>query len=147
MGRVASSPRVIVTSPSPCFCSWSTRSCHIMPSERRRRAHRGRVIRSEDRSRHYLRLHRFLRPGDGTSGEQGYLALLQTAPFLGSRPPRPLGPRETLYHRPTSGGEPPQACAPAPPSPASCRAAWPPPAQRLRAEKRTARVSRMCAAS
>jgi len=71
MGRVASSPRVIVTSPSSCFCSWSARGCHIMPSERMRRAHLRRVIRSEDRSRHYLRLHRFRRPGDGTSGEQG----------------------------------------------------------------------------
>src|SRR3954452_18944851 len=28
MGRVASSPRVIVTSPSSCFCSWSARGCH-----------------------------------------------------------------------------------------------------------------------
>src|SRR3954452_14280685 len=33
MGRVASSPRVIVASPSPCFCSWSARGCHSMPSE------------------------------------------------------------------------------------------------------------------
>src|SRR3954470_18958088 len=106
MGRVASSPRVIVTSPSSCFCSWSARSCHTMPSERRRRAHLGRVIRSEDRSRHYLRLHRFLRPGDGTSGEQGDLALLQIASFLGVTPPRPLGPSGRLYHPPTCGGGP-----------------------------------------
>ena len=34
MGRVASSPRVIVTSPGSCFCSWSARGCHIMRSER-----------------------------------------------------------------------------------------------------------------
>src|SRR4029453_9196314 len=53
-----------------CFCSWSARGCHIMPSERMRRAHLGHVIRSEDRSRHYVRLHRVRRPGDGTSGEQ-----------------------------------------------------------------------------
>src|SRR3954464_1039591 len=94
-----------------------------MPSERRRRAHLRRVIRSEDRSRHYLRLHRFPRPSDGTSAEQGHRALLQTAPLLGPTPPWPLGPSESLYHRPTSGGEPPQACAPAPPWPASSHAA------------------------
>src|SRR3954449_2564847 len=39
MGRVASSPGVIVTSPSSCFCSWSARGCHSMPSERMRQAH------------------------------------------------------------------------------------------------------------
>src|SRR3954454_24444692 len=79
MGRVASSPRVIVTPPSSCFCSWSARGCHSMPSERMRRAHLGHVIRLKRRSRHYLRLHRFHRPGDGTSGSRADLAPLQTA--------------------------------------------------------------------
>src|SRR3954469_23714099 len=46
----------------------------------------------------------------------------------GSTPPRSPGPSERSCHPPTCGGERPQACAPAPPSLASCRAAWPPPA-------------------
>src|SRR5215210_4958889 len=41
MGRLASSPRVIVTSPSSCFCSWSAWSCHIMLSVRMRGANLG----------------------------------------------------------------------------------------------------------
>src|SRR3954471_2696076 len=100
-----------------------------------------------DRSRHYVRLHRFRRPGDGTSGKQGVLAPLQTVPLpLGSTPPRPPGPSGRSSHPPTCGGERPQACAPRhlrfmPRRLATSRA------QRLRAEKRTAPVSRMCAAS
>src|SRR3954463_9940520 len=38
----------------------------------------GHVIRTEFRSRHYLRLHRVPRPGDGTSGSRADLTLLQT---------------------------------------------------------------------
>ena len=109
MGRVASSPRVIVTSPSSCFCSWSARGCHSMPSERRRRAHLEHVIRSEDRSRHYVRLHRFRRPGDGTSGKQGILAPLQTVPLpsrlyaaAASRPQRKVGPSTHMRWRTTA---------------------------------------------
>ena len=105
MGLWVSSPRVTVTSPKSCFCSWSARSCHTMPSERTRSAHLKRVLRSEDRSRHYLRLDRLLRPGDGTSGKQGRSALLQTAPPLGSRPQRPPGPSGTWSHPPTCDEE------------------------------------------
>jgi hypothetical protein len=42
-----------------------------MLSERRQGANLGRVVRSNEQPLHYLRLHRFPRPGDGTSEEQG----------------------------------------------------------------------------
>src|SRR5215207_9571339 len=98
MGRVASSPRVIVTSPGSCFCSWSARGCHIMRSERRRQAHLRRVIHSRECSRHYLRLCRFLRPSDGTSGERSRsrpapnLLLLPVYAAAASRPQRNVVP-------------------------------------------------------
>src|SRR3954466_1476168 len=120
-----------------------------MPSERRRRAHLEHVIQSEDRSRHYVRLHRFRRPGDGTSGKQGVLALLQTAPppsrlyaAAAARPQRKVVPSTHMRWRITASLRASATFARFMPRRLATSSA-----QRLRAEKRTARVSRMCAAS
>ena len=146
MGRVASSARVIVTSPGSCFCSWSARGCHIMRSERRRQAHLRRVIHSRECSLHYLRLCRFLRPSDGTSGERSRsrpapnLLLLPVYAAAASRPQRNVVPFTHMRCKMTASLRANATFARFMPR---CRATSS--AQRLRAEKRTARVSRMCA--
>ena len=148
MGRVASSPRVIVTSPGSCFCSWSARGCHIMRSERRRQAHLRRVIHSRECSRHYLRLCRFLRPSDGTSGERSRsrpapnLLLLPVYAAAASRPQRNVVPFTHMRCKMTASLRANATFARFMPRRRATSSA-----QRLRAEKRTARVSRMCAPS
>src|SRR3954463_3245474 len=119
-----------------------------MPSERRRRAHLGHVIRSEDRSRHYVRLHRFRRPGDGTSGGQGRsrpAPNCSSSPLYAaaiSRPQRKVVPSTQMRWRMIASLRTSATFARFMPRRLATSSA-----QRFRAEKRTARVSRMGAAS
>src|SRR4051794_978450 len=100
-----------------------------MPSEGRRRAHLEHVIRSEETA--HDTTYGFTAsvvPATGPQGSRANLALLQTAPPPSrlyaaaiSRPQRKVVPSTHMRWRTTA------TCAPAPPSLASCRAAWPPP--------------------
>ena len=73
------------------------------------------------------RLHRFRRPGDGTSGSRAcvqptcisYFSLIKPAPQ--PAPPQPIG---KLCRRPTCGAGSLRSCAPGRPSPVSNLAAW-----------------------
>src|SRR3954465_13503324 len=117
MGRVASSPRVIVTSPSSCFCSWSARGCH----KHAIREETASPSRTRDPVRRPLTTLRTASPlppsrrrdlrGAGPISPCSKLLLLPP----GSTPPRSPGPSGRSCHPPTCGGERPQACAPAPP--------------------------------
>ena len=72
----------------------------------------------------------------------------RSEPFPSATPQPPPGPSGTWCRPPTCDEESRPACGPAPPWRASCRAACATSsAQRLSAEKRTARVSMMCAPS
>lgn len=146
MGRVASSPRVIVAPPSSCFCSWSARGCHIMLSERTRQAHLGRVIRSRECSRHYLRLCHSFVPATGPQGSgTGHPLRTASSPRQAatlSRPQRKVVPSTHMRCRMTASLRASATFARFMPRRRATSSA-----QRFRAEKRTARVSRMCAPS
>ena len=77
----------------------------------------------------YHRLHRPLRPGDGTSPGQDDPPRPEAAclpyPIMPRPPPCRSG---TRCRRPTGGAGRSRACGPPPPWPAACPGAWPPPA-------------------
>ena len=121
---------------------------HIMPSDWNRQANLGHVVRSNEQPLHYLRLCRFPRPGDGTSGEQSQPTLLRKAV-----PPRYAAAATSLLQRKVVPSNHKRCNTLASLRAKATLARFIPRrfatsrAQRFRAEKRTARVSMMCAAS
>src|SRR3954451_8695933 len=121
-----------------------------MPSERRRRAHLEHVIRSEKTAHDTTYgLTASVVPATGLQGSRANLALLQTAPPPSrlyaaaiSRPQRKVVPSTHMRWRTTASLRASATFARFMPRRLATSSA-----QRLRAEKRTARVSRMCAAS